>query len=109
MRKRYWIIGASCVVLMATNLVAAHYIYQLFLDHLTFPANFWYWLTLNAWIVISLATIIYLLHVAVYQTRRKRWLGIIRNAHVDYLTGLPNQYQLIKDLKHSETHQPGVF
>ncbi|WP_223788023.1 EAL domain-containing protein [Marinicella meishanensis] len=88
--------------MLATALIAAFYIYQLFQDHTTFPGNVWYWLTLNTWIIISVATIIYLLHVAVYQTRRKRWLSIIRNAHVDYLTGLPNQYQLIKDLKHSE-------
>ncbi len=59
-------------------------------------------LLLNALVVVSVAGLIYMAHVAIYQTRRNRWLGIIRKANVDLLTGLPNQYKLIKDLKHSE-------
>lgn len=102
MRNRYWTIGACCVVLLTTALIAAHHLVRLFQEHSAYPGNVWYWLALNAWMIICLATIIYLLHVAVYQTRRQRWLGIIRKAHVDFLTGLPNQYQLIKDLKHSQ-------
>ncbi|MFC3194762.1 EAL domain-containing protein [Marinicella sediminis] len=52
-------------------------------------------------IIVLVSVLIYLVHVLIYQKRRKRWLNMIKNAKIDPLTGLPNQHQLQRDLKHA--------
>ncbi len=83
-------------------LIAAFNIFQHIQSHPELQAIQNKLLLLNALVVVSLSILIYMAHVAIYQTRRSRWLGIIRKANIDYLTGLPNQYKLLKDLKQSE-------
>ena len=52
--------------------------------------------------VLMISVIIYLVHVFIYQKRRKRWLRMIKTAKIDPLTGLPNQHQLQRDLQNTQ-------
>lgn len=101
MGKKYIYIVTGFVVFIATALLSANNILHFFQNHQTNQSAINQVLWWNVLLISSLAVLIYLIHVMVYQNRRKRWLGIIKQANLDYLTGLPNQYKLLKDLNHS--------
>ena len=98
-KRLYLIVGI--VVFITASSVSADNILQYFLNHQISQSAINHVLLWNALLIFSLAMLIYLIHVMVYQTRRKRWLSIIRQANLDFLTGLPNQYKLLKDLNQS--------
>jgi EAL domain-containing protein (putative c-di-GMP-specific phosphodiesterase class I)/GGDEF domain-containing protein len=102
MRKRYIYIGVAIILLVTTALVMAFDIFKLLQTDPELRSIQNQLLLLNVLMIAGIAGGIYLCHVGIYQTRRKKWIRIIRQANIDFLTGLPNQYKLIKDLKHSE-------
>jgi EAL domain-containing protein (putative c-di-GMP-specific phosphodiesterase class I)/GGDEF domain-containing protein len=89
------------VVFITTALIAASNILSYFQIQQSSQSVIIRMMWWNVLLVFSLAMLIYAIHVLIYQSRRKRWLGIIRQANVDFLTGLSNQHKLLKDLKHS--------
>ncbi len=101
MGKKYIYMGMGFVVFITTTFISTDGILHFFLNHQTNQTAITQVLLWNALLIFSLAMLIYLIHVVVYQIRRKRWLGIIRQADFDYLTGLPNQHKLLKDLNQS--------
>ena len=101
-------IGIISVVFITTSLLAAINIIQFFQTQPASQPIIIKMILWNVLLVFSLAMLIYVAHVKIYQVRRKRWVGIIKQANVDYLTGLPNQYKLLKDLKHT-THTNLAF
>lgn len=93
---------ATVIVLIAVALFMAYEIFKLLQSKPQLFSLQNQLIRLNVILVVVIAIGIYLGHVFVYQKRRKKWLGIIRKADVDFVTGLPNQYKLIKNLQHTE-------
>jgi EAL domain-containing protein (putative c-di-GMP-specific phosphodiesterase class I)/GGDEF domain-containing protein len=90
------------VVFITTALIAAYNIYHSFQNISVNQAAIFEIMMWNLILVFSLAMCIYVAHVKIYQSRKKRWLGIIRQFNKDSLTGLPNQQRLLRDLEQSQ-------
>ncbi len=109
MNKRHINIGSLVIVLITLALIAVYVFRQILLAYSALQPFDNRLTVLLIFLILMVSGVVGLTGLLIHQSKKQRWLKIIKQINIDNLTGLANQNKLIKDLKQSKHTNLALF